>query len=186
MIQETPNGNYIKIPDLLQRRIIELINNHISDYDTTNFESREELLTEAQSRIEPLVANIARKMLLKEGYEIFGPIIEEATNVAFESLQKEISNFIDKKETSISVNVEINKTIKERTSTIQMQKKYTKLRIGSGVLVIAVNGIMQNEDDNYYLSKDYQGCVTSIRFSEFLEKGDYVKILIIGAKSIEE
>lgn len=174
-IEEIGNGHYVKAPDKTEHELINVVNRFFNS-DMDDFDkSKEAIILEVQKRIKPLIVNLVKKIAWEEGRDIFEPMVNELIEKAIATEIGNIKDLITQIKNNLIKNKRYTYKITNGTTHTLTLPKDSKVVYGLDVLSVRVNGIEQNETDNYTIVIDNKH-VKDVVFGDMLDNGDTVVV----------
>jgi len=176
-IEEVSPGEFIKVPNILEQKMIKTMNRFFETGNDAVKGSREDIILEVEKRIRPLISNMVKRIAWLEGKEIFEQqlkvVLDEQVEIIADKITEivkdmriEVMKFIPMK---IKIN-HVGNDIPFSTNIIFDKDK--------DIIQVFLNGMKQEIDDSFIYILDSTGNVTGISFNTTvaLKIGDVVKL----------
>lgn len=178
-VEEISQGNYVKLPDKTQRELMEVINKYFTSDIVDIKNSREGIILEIQQRLKPLIVNLVRNLTIREGSEIITPIVNERVEQAMAEFVSQLDDIVGEIKKALGQNGEF---VYKVTSDMQNIPLDTVVKFKSSLttIIVSVNGMIQNEVDNYSKIISSDGDIVGVRFTDTLNPQDVVKVVFFA------
>lgn len=175
-IEEVTPGQYMKVPDSLEQKMIKTMNRFFETGKGPIAGSREDIILEVEKRIRPTIANMVKRIAWLEGKEIFEQQMEVVLKEQLDEVIHEVMDIIKNMRTEIIKFVPMNFEIKTVTDSVLFPKD-TLLDSTQDVVQVFVNGMKQELNNNFTYLLTKEGKVNGISFNaDALDVGDIVKL----------
>lgn len=178
-VEEISQGNYVKLPDKTQRELIDAINKYFTSDMVDISNSREGIILEIQHRLKPLIVNLVRSLTIKEGSEIITPIVNDRVEQAMNEFSDQLGDIVNDIKKSLGQNGEFVYKVDSDMQNIPINTT-VKFKESLTTIIVSVNGMIQNEADNYNKIVNIDGDIVGIRFAEILTQQDVVKVMFFA------
>lgn len=178
-VEEVSQGNYVKLPDKTQRELMEVVNKYFMSDMVDISNSKEGMILEIQQRLKPLVVNLVRNLTIREGSEIITPIVNERVDQAMKEFMASLDDIVKDLKEALGTNGEFVFKVTSDTMNVPVATA-TKFKASLTTVIVTLNGMVQNESDNYTKIIGSDGDIVGIRFNDVLNAPDVVKVIFLA------
>lgn len=174
-LEDRGDGNVIKVPDAIEQQLVKIINRYFITDPIALQNSREAIITELQKRVQPMVANMVKRIAWLEGKQIFEDELKAVIDEETAGILKEVMDYVHNLSLDAVTPVDYDFDIVSPTSVLPLNGT-RKLDSTKDIINVYVNGMLQKVNKNYNLVINAVGNVDSITFGTSLENGDTVAV----------
>ena len=175
-IEEVASGQYTKIPDSLEQKMIKTMNRFFETDKESVSGSREDIILEVEKRIRPTISNMVKRIAWLEGKEIFEQQLESVLKEQLDAIIDEVMDIVKDIRTEIIKFIPMSFEISTTTDSVLFPTG-TLLDSTQDVVQVFINGMKQELNNNFTYLLTSEGKVNGISFDvDALDVGDIVKL----------
>lgn len=175
-IEEVASGQYIKIPNTLEQKMIKTMNRFFETGESAVEGSREDIILEVEKRLRPLISNMVKRIAWLEGKEIFEQQLEAVLEEQLASIIDEVMKTVREMRAEIIKFIPLEYKINATTDFVLFPAG-TLIDSAQDVVQVFVNGMKQELNHNFTYMLNTAGKVKGISFdTDALDIGDIVKL----------
>lgn len=174
-VEDRGNGNFIKVPDSIEQQLIKVINRYfITDPDALK-NSREGIITELQNRVQPMVANMVKRIAWLEGKQIFEDELKSVLEEETAGIIQEVMDYVHTLKLNMVTPIDYDWDITATTKAVTIPGTPV-LDPSKDIINVYVNGMLQKKNTNYVFTTNAVGKVDTVVFVDDLGNLDSVAL----------